>query len=390
LYLGIFLNKFGTFVLPFLSIHMIRQGFSVKEAGLVMGCYGAGHLCASLLGGYCADKLGRRHTIVLSMFSVSLAMIALWQSSTLPALMISTALVGLTGELYRPASSALLADLIPSKHRLIAYAVYRLAFNAGWAFAPAVAGFLAEKSFQWLFLGDALTSVLFGLVAWFSLPNSAPTTAKESSWTDLYRSATANPPFLRLLISAVAVAFVYVQILASFGVEITSKGISSSVFGLLMSLNGLLVVLFEVPLTFVTRRYPAKQVISTGFVLIGVGFGLTSVLSRGSVALYALVILLFTLGEMISMPTAIARVADVAPESLRGRYMGLYGLGWSSAMVFGPGLGMVLFDIHPALLWGACAVLGILAGLIVLFPEKVRKPQVIQPELCKELGNTQG
>src|SRR3990170_2622047 len=65
---------------------------------------------------------------------------------------------------------ALLADLVPPQQRVTAFALYRLAINAGFAFGPAAAGFLADRSFFWLFLGDALTSAVFGVVALVALP----------------------------------------------------------------------------------------------------------------------------------------------------------------------------------------------------------------------------
>src|SRR5258708_33154902 len=97
-------------------------------------------------------------------------MICRSQARSLPAIVIFSFLAGLTGELYRPASSALLADLVPAGQRVTAFAAYRMALNAGFAFGPATAGLLAKHSFLWLFVGDAATSVLFGLVAWFALP----------------------------------------------------------------------------------------------------------------------------------------------------------------------------------------------------------------------------
>ena len=172
LFLGTFLNKFGTFVVPFLTLYLTRQGYSLASAGMAIGAYGAGHLIASLLGGHLADTIGRRKTIVLSMFSAALAMMLLSQARSLPVIIVLTALAGLTGELYRPAATALLADLVSPSERVTAFAAYRMAFNAGWAFGPATAGFLAERGYFWLFAGDAATSVLFGLVALLSLPRS--------------------------------------------------------------------------------------------------------------------------------------------------------------------------------------------------------------------------
>src|SRR5207237_3040221 len=105
----------------------------------------------------------------LSMATVAVSMLLLSQARSFSAIIVLTATTGLTGELYRPASSALLADLIPPRQRVTVYAIYRLAFNAGWAFGPATAGFLAAHSFPWLFIGDPATSVLFRLLACFAL-----------------------------------------------------------------------------------------------------------------------------------------------------------------------------------------------------------------------------
>src|SRR5512138_663933 len=88
LFLGTFLNKFGTFVLPFLAIYMTSLGYSVSQSGLAIAGYGVGTLLASLLGGHLAERFGRRTTIVLSMFSVGGAMMCLSQARSLPAIVI--------------------------------------------------------------------------------------------------------------------------------------------------------------------------------------------------------------------------------------------------------------------------------------------------------------
>src|SRR5882757_7585943 len=98
LFFGTFLNKFGTFVLPFLAIYMTRLGFSAAQAGTAIGAYGVGALAAPSLGGYLADRLGRRKTIVLSMFSGAAAMLCLSQARSFPAIVLSSCLAGLTGE----------------------------------------------------------------------------------------------------------------------------------------------------------------------------------------------------------------------------------------------------------------------------------------------------
>jgi MFS family permease len=130
---GTFVNRFGSFVLVFLVLYLREKGFSPAEAGTAVGAYGFGSLAAALAGGWVADRFGRRNAISLSMFSAAATMLALSQAERLPLIVALSALAGLTSELYRPASSALLTDLIPAGQRVTAFALYRLAINLGFA-----------------------------------------------------------------------------------------------------------------------------------------------------------------------------------------------------------------------------------------------------------------
>ncbi len=364
LFFGTFLNKFGTFVLPFLAIYMTRLGYKSAQAGLAIGAYGVGTLGACLLGGCLADRFGRRKTIVLSMGSAALAMLSLSQARSLPLIILFSGLAGLTGELYRPASSALLADLVPAGQRVTAFAAYRMALNAGFAFGPATAGLLAKHSFLWLFVGDAATSLLYGLVAWFALPAGLRGLRAENSLRETWNVLRTDHRFRRVLCASLAVGLVFVQVFSTMSLEITRNGFSASVYGLVISLNGALIVLCELPLTVFTRRYPARRMMALGYLLIGAGFA-SNALPR-TLPLLALTVVLFTLGEMTAMPVAGAHVADLAPMHQRGLYMGTYGMTWSVAFIAGPSLGMLLFSVSPLALWGACGLLGILAAGIIL------------------------
>lgn len=363
LFFGTFLNKFGTFVLPFLAIYMTHLGYTPGQAGLAIAAFGGGTLGACLLGGYLADRLGRRKTIVLSMFLGAAFMLCLSQARSLPLIVLCSALVGLTGELYRPASSALLADLIPTGQRVTAFAAYRMSFNAGWAFGPATAGLLAKHSFTWLFVGDAATSVLYGFVAWFALPAGLRGTQAASSLLETFRVLRDDKRFRQVLCAALAVGLVFVQVFSTMSLHITRSGFSASVYGMVVSLNGVLVVLCELPLTTITRRFPARRVMALGYLLIGAGFA-SNALPRTLVSLVGTTAL-FTFGEMMSMPVGGAYVADLAPAHQRGLYMGAYGMVWAVAFVCGPSLGMLVFAVSPLALWSLCGVLGILAAVII-------------------------
>jgi MFS family permease len=366
LFFGTFLNKFGTFVVPFLAIYMTGLGYSAAQAGWVIAAYGVGTMCACILGGHLADCLGRRKTIVLSMFAAAITMLCLSQSRSVWTMMALSGLAGLSCELYRPASSALLADLVPAGQRVTAFAAYRMAINAGFAFGPATAGFLAKKSFLWLFVGDAATSILFGLVAWAALPGGLRNSETPSSLLDTVRILRSDRRFRQVVLAVLGIGLVFVQVFSTMSLEITRSGFSTTVYGLVISLNGAMIVLCELPLTSLTKRFPARQAMAVGFVLIGAGFA-SNALVR-TIPLLALATVLFTLGEMISMPISAAYVADLAPPHQRGLYMGTYGMVWAISFVFGPSLGLWLFSANHLAVWLACGAMGLLAAGIILAP----------------------
>ena len=370
LFAGMFLNKFGAFVVPFLTLYLTSQGYTVGEAGLAISAYGAGNLLASVLGGHLADYLGRRKTIVLSMFSGAAAMLLLSQATTLPVIMVLAALAGLTNECYRPASHALLADLVPVARRITAYAAMRLAFNAGFAFGPATAGFLSTIGYFWLFVGDAATSVLFGLVALMALPRSLHAQPDNATWSQALGRLRRDHKLHQLLLANFAIALLFFQTLSAYGLHVIHLGFSPAIYGAIVSMNGALIVLVELPLTALTRKFPTRRVIATGYLLCGLGYSLNAF--AHTIPALVLCMILLTLGEMIAMPMASAYLADLAPAEMRGRYMGIAGLTWSAALILGPALGMKLYTAHPSAYWMASAALGVFAAAVIW---RVKRPE---------------
>jgi len=363
LFFGTFLNKFGGFVVPFLTLYLTNRGYTVGQTGLAVSAYGVGNLGASLLGGHLADKLGRRKTILLSMFSGAATMLLLSQAHQLALIIVLTALTGLTNEFYRPASQAFLADIVPPGQRMTAFAALRVSFNAGFAFGPATAGLLAAYGYFWLFAGDAATSVLFGLVALLALPRTAPGTQKNASWSEALVVLRQDRQLHQLLLANFAIALVFFQLASTFGVYVTRLGFSAATYGAIVSLNGALIVFCELPLTRITRRFPARRVMSAGYFLCATGFALNAFAHT----IHGLVIcmLIFTFGEMITMPTAVAYLADLAPAQMRGRYMGVSGLTWATALIIGPAGGMKLFAAAPTAYWISFAVAGAFAAVVI-------------------------
>jgi MFS family permease len=142
----------------------------------------------------------------------------------------------------------------------------------------------------------------------------------------------------------------------------------------LISLNGAIVVLCELPLTTVTQRLPARRMIATGYLLIGGGF--TAIAFAYTVPWLVGCVIVFTLGEMFAMPVAAAYVSNLSPAHLRGRYQGFYGLNWSLALIIAPALGMKMLGTNGSLLWLVCGASGLLAAAIILIGCENEKPAV--------------
>ena len=361
---GTFVNRFGSFVLIFLVIWLTEEGYSPAQAGAAVSSYGVGALVASLLGGYLADRLGRRNATAVSMFSAAATMLALSQAGTFPLILALSVLAGLTSELYRPASAALLADLVPPEGRLTAYALYRLAINVGFAAGAATAGLLAERSFLLLFLVEASCSAAFGIAALLFLPEGVRSQRTGERPGELVRAIRADRAFQLFLIASLLSAFVYFQQQGALPLHVVDQGLSFATFGALMSLNGFVVVLLELPMTIITGRHPRRPVIAVGSLLVGAGFALTALAT--DVPLLALTVVIWTIGEIASAPVAQAYVADLAPVHLRGRYQGAFGLTFGLALVLAPVLGTAAYAASPTALWLSCGVLGVLSALLVL------------------------
>jgi MFS family permease len=363
LFFGTFLNKFGGFVVPFLTLYLTGRGYSVNQAGLAVSAYGVGNLGASLLGGHLADKLGRRHTIVLSMFSGAASMMLLSQAHSFGQIVALVALTGLANEFYRPASQALLADIVPTGQRTTAFAALRVSFNAGFAFGPATAGLLAAYGYFWLFAGDAATSVLFGMVVLFALPRGVAGAQKNASWGEALRVLRSDRRLHQLLLANFAIGLVFFQLGSVFGLHVTGLGFSPAAYGAIVSFNGALIVFCELPLTRLTRKFPVRRVMATGYLLCATGFALNAF--AHTIPALLLCMLIFTIGEMITMPTAVAYLAELAPPHMRGRYMGMSGLTWAMGLIIGPAGGLRLFAAAPAAYWITAAAAGIFAAVVI-------------------------
>jgi MFS family permease len=364
-FVGTFINRMGTLVMPFITIYLTRHEFTVSEAGWALMSYGGGNLAATLIGGHLADSIGRKNTMLISLFSTSVVMCLLPQAETVIWIYTLMFCTGLTGEIYRPAVNALIADIVPEEHRLTAYAANRTALNAGFAFGPSLGGLMAHYSWSWLFYADAFTTAIYALIALYALPHGRRSNGQGGSSAAIWREIAKNGAFLMFALATFFVAVTFMQMNATFPLLVVDCGYEPWVFGIITSFNGLLVVLIELPLTSITRRFSARSVITVGYFLIGAGMALAAFAS--TVPMFFVVMTVFTIGEIISMPMVPTYLARVAPADRRGRYMGIFGLTWALALLLGPKIGLAIYESNPVEWWYLCGVFGVLAALLMYF-----------------------
>ncbi len=374
LLLGWFINRFGTFVHPLLTIMLTERGYAASQVAWVLCANGLGYFFAALLGGYYSDRFGRRHVLVVGTMGNAVAILGLYFALTcthqLWLLVTFMFAAGFGGGFYMPASSALLADVVPPHLRVRAYSAQRLAINAGFACGASTAAFLATWA---VFVGDALTTAAFGAIALLYLPHGLRASREEATWREAWKTMRNDGPFWALCAATLFSSFLFQQFNSTFSLEVKERHLtldlfgnhldSLKVFGLILGWNGVMVVLFELPLTRWTQRFQSRWVIMLGYALLGIGLSLNAL--PGGLWMLLLAMTIFTIGEMLSQPVRAAYIAELAPVAMRGRYMGAMAMAATLAQVLGPHVSLPLHDRSPTLLWLSCGVLGLLAAAVL-------------------------
>lgn len=374
---GTLLNRLGMFVLPFLTIYLTTvRKVPISQATLIASLVGVGSFCASLSGGFLADRIGRRFTMILGLVCASAITIALGLVQLLPAIAILAIFLGFWTDLYRPASSAAVADLIPSTDRIRAFSLLYWAINVGAAIAPVIAGLIAGMSYFILFLADALTTLIFSFFIWRGVPETRPAKEEQTSKARAFSGigiALKDTLLLSYTLLAFLFACIFFQCYATLPIDMYAHGMNTAEYGIAIAMNGLLIVAISVPASHALVRFPRHVVLAVAAVLMGTGFGLVGFVH--TLPLYALAVIIWTLGELTASPVSSTLIADISPTHLRGLYSGIFGTAWGLAAFVGPALGgLVLQRFGNLTLWSACFILGLITALgHLLLGRKLRK-----------------
>jgi len=360
LFAGTLVNRLGTMVEPFIGIYLTQaRGMSLAAAGLVMTVFGVGSLLSQPFAGWLADHFGRRVTLSGSMIATAVTFIALGYTTSLQGITAAMLVLGLVVDAYRPASQALVADLVSPEDRPRAFGLLFWAVNLGFSIAMIAGGWLAQTGFTTLFWIDAVTCLIFGVLVWRAIPETRPDRSEDAPgrFADVLRDRV----MVTYVVISLTFTFVYLQAYTTLPLAMTGVGLPTSAYGMAMAVNGALIVVVQ-PLTnrWMSRRDPSA-VLASGFAVVGVGLALTAVVS--STLGYAVTVAVWTLGEVITAGVAGSIVASLAPAHLRGRYSGLYGLAWSAGGMLAPLAGTRLLAVSPTLLWLVIGGLGLLAAV---------------------------
>ncbi|TJZ52824.1 MFS transporter [Streptomyces piniterrae] len=369
------INRLGAFVATFLALYLtVERGFSASYAGLVGALYGLGGVVSSIGAGVLTDRLGRRPTMLIAQLSTAASVALLGFMEHPVAIAAVACLVGMASNASRPAVQAMMADIVAPEDRVRAFSLNYWAINLGFAISSTAAGLIAEHGYLALFLGEATLVLACALVVFWKLPESRPD-APSTTGADGTRDAGGADPgrismltvlrdgrFMTVVGLNLLLALLFQQAYVSMPVSMGQDGFSSTDFGLVIAVNGVLIVLLQIPVTrFIEHRSPATLLIGSAL-LAGYGFGLTAL--AGSVAMYAVAVAVWTLGEIINSPTQMGLVVRLSPVHGRGRYQGMYALSWSVASLTAPLIGGTVIDHYGAdALWAGCAAVGTVAAV---------------------------
>jgi MFS family permease len=360
---GTLVNKLGGFVIPLLTIYLITvRHVSVSEAGGIVAVFGAGSIAASLVGGYLSDRLGRKITLMISLFGGAIAISVLGQLRDLHAITAMVGAVGFVGELYRPAVLAIVADVVPPAQRVQAYGLLHWVINIGFAFAAVIGGVLASVDFTILFVADAATMAIYGVIVLVAVPETRPPVATHAA------AAPASPSWItdREFVVFVAIMFALVllplQSSAPLAAHMTWQGFTPAAFGGAIAVNGVLIIALQPTISTWSARHDPTRMLIAAALFYGVGLALHG--AATNLALHAAAVTVWTMGEILESPTRSSIVAAMAPADARGRYQGAVAMTFGAGQLVGPKLGTWVWQREgPGTLWASCLVLG---GLVAL------------------------
>lgn len=371
--LSVLINRSGMMVLPFLVLYVHQTlGFSAKEAGLALTCYGLAALATAPLAGKLSDRVGPLRLMRASLVLSGVLLVIFPLAQTYGAIILAVIVWASVSEAFRPSALAFITDITTPEQRKAAFALNRLAINLGMSIGPALGGFLFVYSYHLLFWVDGVTallaSTLLFLPSWKPLLHTHHAARKAASTNGAVQasvSAYKNPRLLYYLLAVIPVLMIFFQHESAMPLFLVRDlKLSESSYGLMFTINTILIIFLEVPLNLATAHRPHREMLAVGALLVGAGFGAMAFVSGfwGVV----LTVVVWTFGEMIFLPTSATFMSEIAPPERRGEYMGVFqmvfSLGFSLSALFGTAM---LEQFGATVLWGATFAAGCVSAVML-------------------------
>jgi predicted MFS family arabinose efflux permease len=380
LFIARIINSMGGFVYPFLTLFLTQKlDIPAAAAGRYLMLFALGFIPGSLLGGKLADHLGRKIILLVFQAASALALVPcafLADSPLIPWLLISSSVFF---GAVPPVTAAMVTDLTPPPARRAAFSLLYLGHNMGLALGPLIAGFLFNRYMRWIFLGDAATTLLSLLLILIFVGESIPSDKELSAAAldtanpekaesgSLAKALLARPFLLAFIVISILISFVYSQFTFSLPLQLTDLFGPSGPphFGLVMSVNALVVIFGTTVVIHATRRARPVLAVALSSGLYCVGFGMIFWIRSLPLLLFSTFI--WTCGEIIGATNSQVYVANHAPISHRGRFNAILPIIRNAGHAAGPALmGLFIQRFSVRRVWPVTALLAGTAALLLL------------------------
>jgi predicted MFS family arabinose efflux permease len=328
----------------FVGIWAIEElGATSKQLGVAYLLAAVAGFAAGYLGGHASDYVGRRPMILLgwALLALTFLLYTFVGHHVLLGLGLAS-LAGVGGSIGGGADQAMVADLVPPERHEAGYASVRVTNNLGVVFGPPIGGLLLiGRNWSVFFAGVTVLSLVAIAIGYRFLPRTGAYAPTEPPTRGSFGVIRRDHAFLLFLVSGALAYLVYVAYETVLPISaVNTHGLAPSTWGFLVIINPLLVTLFQLRVTRWGAGFPAGPKLATAMLLMG--GSLLLLLVSGSVAMFVLVLFVFVVGEMLWVPTSQAIVARLAPQDVRGAYMGAFGSTAAIGFALGPFIGLQL------------------------------------------------
>jgi len=368
-------------VMAFLGIYVVEtRGHPAALYGVIALIANLGQSMANAWAGNLSDRIGRRPLITGGLFlrAAAIAVLGvqvmvgapLW---TLAAnIVVSSSLRGW----FEPVAYALVADVVPDNQRVAAFGIQRMGTNLGWAIGPALGGVLTlVMPYGAIFFIAAGGLIIGGTVTLFVVDpvRKAHAPARDGSLIDAIHEALRDRVMRMLLLGTLLCALMETQMFSTLAIFFTDKvGLAKSDVGLLYTVNGIGVLVLQMPALALIRRFGIRLMLPWSSLADAIGFGVIGLASTFFGGALAMIVL--TCAEVLFDPSQQTAIAEVADPARRGRVYGVVGFAQTLGIAFAPLCGGVLLDTigdHHIWMWRAIAAIG--GGQTLCFIAFVRR-----------------